>query len=589
MNLKAHTLAARLAGTALLLGTVCTAVCRCDVSDGDGMERDTSIAENDDPPAFPAVPAEAKSVLEEQIADSIREFDGGVSVLDFSQDAYCHLVLTLKAEQEGKLEVLVGEVLKPDGRIEENPGGSRICYRETLTVKPGAADYLMKFPPHKNPYGGMSRPQTPEIAPFRYVEIRNPGGIEVTEVVRVAHFPEFDDDASKFECDIPELVNVWEFCKYSVKACVPFGLYIDGNRERMPYEADSYVTALSHFAVDANYAACRASIEWSLDNPTWPTEWRLLMPELVKVYLLYSGDLDTVRGWYERLKPFLLSGSLDERGFLTAKRLPQGVRDIVDWPEGERDGYEMKDVNFVPNAFRHLALLDMTYLAEQTGHADEAAQYRAEAVALNGRLHEVMFDRWNGLFVDSPGSKHHSVHAQMAAVCTGVVREAEKPAIAEFLKGKDMACSVYGAQYLLDACFELGLGEHAVELMTSDGLRSWRNMLRAGATVTMEAWDNSVKPNQDWNHSWSTAPANVVARRLFGIRPLAPGFAEFCVEPDPCLKNGFYRQPTPLGPIEVTVKDAYIEISHPRWLKQVRLSPDPVVRLMEEIRRQQKH
>ena len=253
---------------------------------------------------------------------------------------------------------------------------------------------------------------------------------------------------------------------------------------------------------------------------------------------------------------------------LTAKRLPQGVRDIVDWPEGERDAYEMKDVNFAPNAFRHLALLDMAYLAEQTGHEDEAAQYRVEAAALNDRLHEVMFD--GKLFVDSPGSKHHSIHAQMAAVCTGIVREAEKPAVAEFLKEKGMACSVYGAQYMLDACFELGLGEHAVALMTSDGLRSWRNMLRAGATVTMEAWDNSVKPNQDWNHSWSTAPANVVARRLFGIRPLAPGFAEFCAEPDlSVLKNGFYRQPTPLGPIEVTVKNGKVSVKHPKGLRQV--------------------
>ena len=438
-------------------------------------------------------------------------------------------------------------------------------------MKPGEAEYLMKFPPHKNPYGGMSRPQTPEIAPFRYVEIRNPGGVEVVKTVRVAHFPEFDDDASAFEYGDPELVKVWDFCKYSVKACVPFGLYIDGNRERMPYEADSYVTALSHFAVDANYAACRASIEWSLDNPTWPTEWRLLMPELVKVYLLYSGDLETVRGWYGRLKPFLLSGSLDERGFLTAKRLPNGVRDIVDWPEKERDGYELKDVNFVPNAFRHLALLDMAYLAEQTGHADEAAKYRAEAAALNARLHEVMFD--GSLFVDSPGSKHHSIHSQMAAVCTGVIREEERPAVAAFLMGKGMACSVYGAQYLLDACFELGLGAHAVELMTSDDLRSWRNMLRAGATVTMEAWDNSVKPNQDWNHSWSTAPANVVARRLFGIRPLAPGFERFCAEPDPSLKNGFYRQPTPLGPIEVTVKNGKVSVKHPKALKRVDPAP----------------
>ena len=175
MNLKSIRLAARFTGATLLLGTVCTAFfCGCSEKTEEPAQ---TFVENDKPPAFPAVPAEAKSVLEEQIADSVREFDDGVSVLDFGKDAYCHLVLTLKAEQEGSLEVLVGEVLKQNGRIEENPGGSRICYRETLTVKPGEADYLMKFPPHKNPYGGMSRPQTPEIAPFRYVELRNPGGI----------------------------------------------------------------------------------------------------------------------------------------------------------------------------------------------------------------------------------------------------------------------------------------------------------------------------------------------------------------------------------------------------------------------------
>ena len=567
MNLKIRQTAARLAGSVLLLlGSACPGTDWFSVPD-------VVIVGRGGRSIFPEVPINPKSVLEEQTPKAARAFGDSIRVIDFGKDAYCHLILTLKAEQEGRLEVLVGEVLKADGRIEEHPGGSRICYKETLTVKPGAAEYLMKFPPHRNPYGGMSSPQTPEIAPFRYVELRNPGGIELMKIVRMAHFPEFDDNASAFRCDDPELVKVWDFCKYSVKACVPYGLYIDGNRERLPYEADSYITALSHFAVDANYAACRTSIEWSLDHPTWPTEWRLLMPELVKVYLLYSGDIKTVHGWYERLKPFLLNICVDERGLLNSKRYPDGVRDIVDWPEGERDGYEMKDVNFVPNAFRHLALLDMAYLAELTWHKDEAAAYRAKAEALNARLHELMFD--GTLFVDSPGSKHHSVHAQMAAVCTGVVREEEKAAVAEFLKGKGMACSVYGAQYLLDACFELGLGAHAVDLMTSDGLRSWRNMLRAGATVTMEAWDNSVKPNQDWNHSWATAPANVVARRLFGIRPLEMGFRRFCVEPDlSVLKNGFYRQPTPMGPIEVTVKDGKVTtIQYPIGVNLV--SPDP--------------
>jgi len=62
------------------------------------------------------------------------------------------------------------------------------------------------------------------------------------------------------------------------------------------------------------------------------------------------------------------------------------------------------------------------------------------------------------------------------------------------------------------------------------------------------------------------------------------------VEPDPCLKNGFYRQPTPLGTIEVTVKNGEVsEWSYPRWLKRIRLSPDPTFLMLKEIARRQKH
>ncbi len=48
-----------------------------------------------------------------------------------------------------------------------------------------------------------------------------------------------------------------------------------------------------------------------------------------------------------------------------------------------------------------------------------------------------------------------------------------------------MACSVYCAQFLLEVCFEYGLEDHARKLTTDDSKRSWLNMLRAGATMTI--------------------------------------------------------------------------------------------------------
>ena len=66
----------------------------------------------------------------------------------------------------------------------------------------------------------------------------------------------------------------------------------------------------------------------------------------------------------------------------------------------------------------------------------------------------------------------------------------------------------------------------------------------------MEAWNNEEKPNQDWNHAWGAAPANLIPRRLCGIRPLEPGFAKFTVDPQADAVDEFIlKHPTVHGAI----------------------------------------
>jgi hypothetical protein len=68
----------------------------------------------------------------------------------------------------------------------------------------------------------------------------------------------------------------------------------------------------------------------------------------------------------------------------------------------------------------------------------------------------------------------------------------------------------------------------------------------------MEAWDLSAKPNLDWNHAWASAPANVIPRRLVGVRPLWPGDRHLLVQPQPGDLEAFEaRVPTPRGPVDV--------------------------------------
>src|SRR3546814_19626828 len=83
----------------------------------------------------------------------------------------------------------------------------------------------------------------------------------------------------------------------------------------------------------------------------------------------------------------------------------------------------------------------------------------------------------------------------------------------------------------MDAVYEAGDADYGLSLLTSQEDRSWYNMIRAGSTITMEAWDNKYKPNQDWNHARGAVPANIITRKLMGVEPLEPGWVVFRVRP----------------------------------------------------------
>ena len=115
-----------------------------------------------------------------------------------------------------------------------------------------------------------------------------------------------------------------------------------------------------------------------------------------------------------------------------------------------------------------------------------------------------------------------------------------------------MACSVYGAHFLLEALGTLRNPTAMLDLMTAKDSRSWLGMMEQGATINMEAWNNSVKPNQDWNHAWGASPANIIPRWLVGIRPCKAGFEQFVFDPQPgFLEKFFCRHPSRFGTIEV--------------------------------------
>ncbi|NMA43287.1 MAG: hypothetical protein GX946_07880 [Oligosphaeraceae bacterium] len=493
------------------------------------------------------------------------ELTGEVSLhgfFDFGKDAFATLEFELEGEFTENTEVIIGEVAK-DGKIVHKPG-FKTFLQHIFQQKNGRHVYRFPIPPYIPAYGGFPYCTAPreadgEVAPFRYVEVNRYYG-KVT-LRRKAWFGDWNDDASFFTSSKPILNEVWDFCKYSIKATSLFDCYVDGERERMPYEGDAYINQLGHFCNDANFTIARNTLQHFMNQGqyTWPTEWLLLTPLMVRDYLYYSGDKESVSQWLPHLKYKLLPQFMTEEGLLAPALFADkgnadvrdennhiiqwGIRDIIDYPPTEQDGYDLRQVNFVPNAYLYAGLLAMEDL---TG--DDSYGKRAQMLKTAIRKHFLK----DGLFVDSLGSNHTGIHSAMFAIAFGLTEGSETAAHAAVLSARKMACSVYGAQFLLDACYQCGLAEHALSLMTSTEERSWVNMMREGATITMESWGDRWKANQDWNHAWGAAPANIIARRLCGIRPTAPGFTTFIVEPQPASLEEFHCvQPTIHGAIEL--------------------------------------
>ncbi|WP_143519949.1 alpha-L-rhamnosidase C-terminal domain-containing protein [Reichenbachiella sp. 5M10] len=494
----------------------------------------------------------------------ITKLGSGHYLIDFGKSFFGTVSLSLKSNHAKDLVIHQGEKLLGN-RIDRNPEATVRYQKVVMKNMLAGQAYIVKLQPdirNTNDKAIHLPDSLGVVMPFRYCEIENlQVPIEDIELFQKAIYVEFDDMAGYFSSSNKTLDQVWNLCKHTIKATTFTGYYVDGDRERIPYEADAYINQLSHYSVDDNYAIAKRTNEYFIDHPTWPTEWLLHTAMLFYQDYMYTGDLTLIRKHYQVLKVRTLHDLAREDGLISSRshRLDSAfmlklgfkdpktkVRDIVDWPpaqkdsywklateEGERDGYDMGvEINTVVNAFYYHNLVLMTEIARVLGESDDAKRFAKEAEMVRTMINEKLLDKAKGVYIDGEGSSHSSLHANMMPLVFGLVPDQYKMTVVDFIKTRGMACSVYGAQYLLEALYQAGETEYAFKLMTDTTTdRSWWNMIQLGATMTLEAWDMKYKPNLDWNHAWGTAPLNTVVRHLWGITPIQPGFKQVEVQP----------------------------------------------------------
>ncbi len=509
----------------------------------------------------------------------------GFYFIDFGKAAFATMDFTYEAKTPHTLTVRVGEMIDDKGNVNRTPPKrSNIRYQEIkVDVKPGKTKYQIQVQTDERntrPNKAVPLPDGfPPLVPFRYAEVEGAQQeLSANDFTQLAFHTYWDENASSFKSNNDILNQVWDLCKYSIKATTFNGLYVDGDRERIPYEADAYLNQLSHYTTDREYAMARRTIEYFMKNPTWPTEWQQHVPLLIYADYMYTGNTELVERYYEPLKHKSLYELSNEDGLITSTKVdaefmkklgfPEGYKkpltDIVDWPgknfagsktKGERDGFVFKPYSTVINSFFYENMKIMAEFAKILGKTEEALDFEYRAIKAKKSVNEQMFDKERGVYVDGIGTDHASLHANMMPLAFGLVPQEHYQSVVDYVKSRGMACSVYGAQFLMDGLYNAGEADYALELLASKAKRSWYNMIREGSTITLEAWDYDYKINLDWNHAWGAVPANVIPRGLWGIKPKTAGFGVAMIKPQMSkLKSSEIEVPTVRGTIKAKYK-----------------------------------
>ena len=507
----------------------------------------------------------------------------GVSPVSVATNAAGHVVfdfgkhavgwVEVDVEKPGGYDFVWGELLDGAGSVQTDElytrrqGAIRCARAKGVFAKSGwtRIPYVLGGNSAFNPgdVGKFGR-----VMPFRWIEVvAAPFPVMAGNVRQVPiHYP-YDMSESSFSCDSSDMERVYDFCKHSIRATTYMGMFIDGDRERMPYEADSFITQLGTYAVTSDDTLVRRTIDHLSAHTTWPTEWKQFFIRMVHEDWMRSGKTNLVRRHWALMRDVKSWRSLRREDGLLATHgenmmtSPDGGTfcDIVDWAKCYRDGFVFTPLNVVVNALHYRNLRELEAMARALGEECDAVTFAAESAQTFDAFQRVFFDSSSGRYRDGVGTNHATVHGNAMALACGVVPAGQVSRVADYVASKGFSCSTYMAQFVLEALFAAGRDDDAIRLMTSDGHRSWLGMMAKGATITTEFWDLIMEErgrSPDMNHAWSTAPLNMTSRWVLGVNPLKPGYAKILISPHP----GFLKRlsgivPTPRGQVRLRMED----------------------------------
>jgi hypothetical protein len=336
--------------------------------------------------------------------------------------------------------------------------------------------------------------------------------------------------------------------------------------EQMCYVGDNLFNALSNYAWFGDARLSRRSIrlyEWSrygsgLVAERYPSGWRqdsstfsLLWSLMVRDYAWWRDDAPFIQA----MLPGLRSVLAEFDGLACADGLLHHVPGwpfidwVPEWYEGCGPGVREGDSSIV-NLLWVLSHLAAAQVEEAHGDALLAERSRQLARRTFDAIVGRYWDEERGLFLDTPGHRPASEHAQMFALLTGLLDAKKTAACLAALRGngETARATISASFYLLEALYLQG---ESAEFHRR--LAFWRGLPDQGFTATPEA----PEPTRSDSHPWGAHPAWHTLASIAGVRPDAPGFRRVRIAPLPGDLEHFTASVVhPRGLVEVSFRRA---------------------------------
>ncbi len=393
--------------------------------------------------------------------------------------------------------------------------------------------------------GGETSYTFPLGRAFRYVRVRTDPGLIVRDVGALYEYLPLEYRGS-FRSSDPLLNEIWDVSVRTLHLNTR-EFFLDGiKRDRWVWSGDAYQSFLMNYYSFFDEAVCRRTLIALRGND--PVEihlntildysfyWILSLED----YVLYTDDTDFIAMMYPKLvtlMEFCLNRT-NENGMIVG--VPGEDWVFVDWAEMSKDGELC-----VEQILLCRSLEIVCGFARQFGHENEAERYGRLAAELKEKVLAAFWDEEQGGLVhsrvDGVLNRHMTKYANLFAVLFGylssertetVKREVLKnervqPITTPYIRFHELAC----------LC---GLGEQ--EYVREEMRAYWGGMLKLGATSFWEEYDPTAEGAKHFEmydrpfgkslcHAWGASPIYLLGKYYLGVRPTAPGYAAYVVEP----------------------------------------------------------